>query len=167
MAKENNIVNFRLSPESEQKLEALKKDKHIVNVSAFMNELILSYQESKTMVQSVRSIPEEGIEIYKGKIELTDSVKLYTRPISELNVRRHAEIQAVLEKNGMGYFYFKINNDLSMAIIACNREEASILFQRYYIYDKQQKEYVRTSVPLPQYRYDVVDKNIIIIEYGE
>lgn len=166
-SKSNNI-NFRITPENMEKLEYLKQQQEIQNISAFMNRLILEYKDLSRDHVSIRTIPEEGLQIYRNpKTGLEESVRLYSKSFSQLSIKKHAEARKVIEDNGMGYFYFPINKDLSMAIIACNKEEASILFQRYFIYDKASKEYVRTGLSLPQYRYDLNDKNIIIIEYGD
>lgn len=168
MAKENNIINFRATPEARQKLEQLKQEQGIRNVSAFINGLIVDYQNRDDGHTLVRTIPDEAVTIYGNKaIGLLQSVKLSSKPFCDLNIRKHAEAKSVIEANGMGYYYFHIHDDLYMAIIACNQEEASIQFQRYYTYDREGNKYVRTSLPLPQYRYDAVDKNVIIIEYGE
>ena len=62
----------------------------------------------------------------------------------------------------MDYYRFKIDEDNYISIIAVNREEASVEFSRYYM-KAENKEYVRTSVPLPVYRFDVKNKVVIII----
>lgn len=170
MTKDNNIINFRITPEAKEKLQAIKNLKKTTNVSSIINGLLIDYKENTSSHNhvSIRTIPEVNLEIYTSdKIDIEQSVRLYSRSFSELSIKRHAEIKSILEKNGMGYFYFPINEELYVAIIACNKEEASIQFQKYYIYDKEEKRYIRTLLPLPQYRYDPTDKNIIIIEYGE
>ena len=62
----------------------------------------------------------------------------------------------------MDYYRFKIDEDNYISIIAVSREEASVEFSRYYM-KSENKEYVRTSVPLPVYRFDVKNKVVIII----
>lgn len=161
-----NIINFRISPEVERKLEQLKKEGCITNVSAFMNALILDYGRPSDTERYIRTIPDDVLSVYKDSpFGLEQIIKIDSRPFCDLSIKRHAEIKRIIEENGMHYFYFPISDkDLYMAIIACNKEEASIKFQRYYVWNSQDNQYVRTSLPLPQYRYDIIRKNIIIIE---
>lgn len=167
MAKDNNIITFRASQEALSIIEKLKAEKKVTNVSEFINERICSYREHAAYEQPViRFIPAEGIDNYmESHLGLDEAVRQYSQPFSRLSISKIAEMKSVIEKNGFGYFYFKLNDDSSMSIIAANKEEASIQFAEYFTYDNTEKQYVRTAKPLPRYRYDVKTKTIIIIEY--
>lgn len=160
------IISFRISEDAFNKIERLKKEKKISSTAEYLNGLIMNdtspaSNDNKILI---RVIPEESINDYSVDMR---SIKRYSMPFCNLNIRRHAEARKIIEQNGLAYFYFPITNDMSMAIIAANREEASIQFQRYYIIDNKTGQYERTSVPLPQYRYDISKKNVIILESYE
>lgn len=167
MAKDNNIITFRASQEALSIIEKLKAEKKVTNVSEFINERICSYREHAAYEQPVtRFIPAEGIDNYmESHLGLDEAVRQYSQPFSRLSISKHAEIKSIIEENGLGYYYFKVDEDCSLSIIAANKEEASMQFAEYFTYSKTDKRYVRTMKPLPQYRYDVKTKTIIIIEY--
>lgn len=171
MPKDNNIRSFRITPESERILERLKQEKKISNTSEFINQLICAYikpqptpRDVSDVLVSMRTIPEKAVSAYLSGGSIEENIRLNSIPFCHMNIKRHSEAKKIIEQNGMGYFYFPVNDDMSMAIIACNREEASIQFQQYYLYNNESRQYVRTSAPLPQYRFDPNNKNIIIIE---
>ena len=170
MAKD--IYSFRISPEAKQRLEQLKADGVINNPPDFINSIIMSYNGKADGCNAspvIRVVPEEGMECYKAKdgYDTMDIVKFNSIPFCSMNIKRHAEARKIIASGGMDYFYFPVDKEMciSMAIIAASIEEASILFQKYYTYDRESGRYVRTAYPLPQYRYDPTRKNVIIVEY--
>lgn len=164
MAKE--IISFRISEDAFNKIEQLKKEKKISSTAEYLNGLIMQDTgPTSNLKKEVRVIPEQGINCYIGfDFDIVTKIKISSTLFCNMSIKRHAEARKIIEQNGLGYFYFPVAKDMSMAIIAANKEEASIQFQRYYTMDKETGEYERTSVSLPQYRYDPINKNVIIFE---
>lgn len=166
MAKE--IISFRISEDAFNKIEQLKKEKRISSTAEYLNGLIMQDTGPASSIKNkkeVRVIPEQGINCYIGfDFDIVTKIKISSTLFCNMSIKRHAEARKIIEQNGLGYFYFPVAKDMSMAIIAANKEEASIQFQRYYTMDKETDEYERTSVSLPQYRYDPINKNVIIFE---
>lgn len=155
------IVNFR--PTAEAALIIARQKEEGTNVSRWINNLITGKgNEEKSGSMSIYTLPENGIDLYDSrKMDTLQMVTLHSVPFSRLSIKRHKEARGVIESCGMEYHYFRVDADNYISIIAVNREEASMEFARYYA--KVEGEYVRTSVPLPSYRFDVENKVVIII----
>lgn len=166
MAKE--IISFRITPEAAACLDKLKETLKQTSTE-ILNSLITSNRNENTnskQIQVFRTIPEDSLDDYlSSKLDPMTKAKMSSVPFCSMSIKRHAEAKCILEKEGFHYFYFPVEKELYMSIIAVNKEEASMQFQKFYTYDKEAKSYVRTSCPLPQYRYDIKHKNIIIFEY--
>ena len=166
MAKE--IISFRISEDAFNKIKQLKKEKKISSTAEYLNGLIIQDAGSISSIKNkkeIRVIPEEGINCYIDfNYGVEEKIKISSMLFCNMSIERHAEARKIIEENGLEYFYFPVAKDMSMAIIAANKEEASIQFQRYYTMDKDTGQYERTSVSLPQYRYDPINKNVIIFE---
>ncbi len=170
MAKDSNIITFRATQETLELFSKLKSEGKMSNTSEFINERLLSYNKDTSAYTCViRTIPEDLYPLYKQdplhKQDPLLVVKLHSRPISELSVKRLAEIRNLIDAEGLQYHYFKIDSDNTVSFIAANREEASRQFQEYFIWNEQEKRYLRTLRPLPQYRYDSMHNAIIIIQF--
>lgn len=160
MAKENNIVTFRITPQAAEKIDRLKAEKKIASTSEYINQLICCEVQTPCDMESrIRFIPCP---------EKPDKSLLATGiPLCELSLVKYSEAMKVIENSGMGYFTFTVDNDIRMTIIACNKDEASMQFIKYWVYSEEQKRYLRTGKPLPRYLYNTKAKTVIIVEYGE
>lgn len=159
------IITFRPTPEAQEILSQVKEEG--TNVSRYINNLILTNGRGAADTQNTvhfTFIPEENEELYHSpKYTVPEMLMLYSRPLGQLSARAYSSFLEALKQNGLGYHYFQITADLTVGFVAVNREEASIQFARYYILDKETKEYIRTSLPLPLVRYAPGEKTIIII----
>lgn len=161
------IITFRPTPEASEVLNRIKAEGG--NISKYLNEL-LSPSTPKDMkaysyLYSYYPEPMKGSKWFSEERWMTasDAAILYTVPIGTLNARRYKEFRDVLEHEGMQYHYFRIDDNHTFGIVAPNREEASIEFAKYYSYDNKAKTYDRTSLPLPQVRYDVSTHTVVVI----
>lgn len=160
------IITFRPTPEVQEILSRAKEEG--ANVSKYINNLILSSTEGKTSHTTLFSFyPEESRELYynpeETKIPLAQAVSTYSVPIGTLSARRYRDFKIALYNCGMDLFHFKIDDDNGFNVIAVSREEATVEFGRYFIKDKETREYVRTMLPLPQIRYDINYNTVIVI----
>lgn len=164
MAKE--IVSFRITPEASARLEKLKEQLKQTSTEV-LNAIIMSngVDNSNNEKPRLRTIPEDALKDYFREPDILDYIKTHSLPFCGISIKRHAEARKIIQNEGMDYFYFSVDDDMSMAIIAANKEEASMQFQKYYSYDKEAGRYVRTSHLLPQYRYDPSNTTVIILEY--
>lgn len=160
------IFNFRPTPEAKSIIEAFLDEGY--NKSQFINEAIINYNHSKTVEKYTAvysTIPEGSISMYGGKLGIEANIKLYTRPLYDLSLKKLKEAIEIIKTNGLDYFRFQIDDETSVSLISSCEEEARIKLQQYFFYDKDKKTYYRTSRPLPQIRYDLKDKNVIVINY--
>lgn len=149
------IITFRPTPEASEVLDRVKEEG--ANVSKYINELITqtSSETGRKHMQIISCYPDHAYT--------KTSVMQETVPISRLSARRYKEFFDVLHEQGLSYFYFKVSDQLTFGIISTCHEEASIEFARYYAYDKKDDTFSRTSVPLPQIRYDVANRIAVVI----
>lgn len=158
------ITTFRPTPEVQEILARVKEEG--TNVSKYINNLIVSavsggndhYSTLFCFYPENISYPEDYI-----KLPLRQAVAIYTLPVSSLSVRRYREFKDVLRECGMDQYYFRIDADNVFGIISCSQEEASVEFGRYFMRDPDTKEYVRTMLPLPQIRYDVKNRTVVVV----
>ena len=153
------VITFRPTADAQEILARVKSEGG--NISKFLNNLILSKGNGRNVSWLFSYFPEDN----NTKLQLMgrDSILMHTAPIGILSARRYKEFVGVLHREGMDYFYFRIDDDHTIGIVAANREEASIQFAQYYTYDRQTKEYDRTSIPLPQVRYHIASRTVVII----
>ena len=153
------VITFRPTADAQEILARVKSEGG--NISKFLNNLILSKGSGKNVSWLFSYFPEDNnTELQQmGR----DNILMHTAPIGTLSARRYKEFVGVLHREEMDYFYFRIDDDHTIGIVAANREEASIQFAQYYTYDRQTKEYDRTSIPLPQVRYHIASRTVVII----
>lgn len=153
------VITFRPTADAQEILARVKSEGG--NISKFLNNLILSKGNGRNVSWLFSYFPEDN----NAKLQQMgrDNILMYTAPIGTLSARRYKEFVGVLKQEGMDYFYFRIDDDHTIGIVAANREEASIQFAQYYTYDRQTKEYDRTSIPLPQVRYHIASRTVVII----
>ena len=153
------VITFRPTADAQEILARVKSEGG--NISKFLNNLILSKGNGRNVSWLFSYFPEDN----NAKLQQMgrDNILMYTAPIGTLSARRYKEFVGVLKREGMDYFYFRIDDDHTIGIVAANREEASIQFAQYYTYDRQTKEYDRTSIPLPQVRYHIASRTVVII----
>lgn len=156
------IINFRPTPDVAQMIESQKAKG--VNISRWINNLLIGAdKQADSLNLQIYTIPEDGINLYDStKLAIDQMISLHSLPFSRLSISRYREANDIIKQASMDYYRFKIDEDNYISIIAVNREEASVEFSRYYM-KSENKEYVRTSVPLPVYRFDVKNKVVIII----
>lgn len=157
-----DIINLRPTPETAPIIEHHKSEG--TNISRWINDLIIGAgNHTNGTSRMIYTIPEDGINLYDStKLTIDQMISLNSVPFSRLSVARYKEANDIIRNAGMDYHHFKIDDDNNIAIIAVNREEAYLEFSRYYI-KSGNEEYVRTSVPLPVYRFDVKNKVVIMI----
>lgn len=160
------VITFRPTPETQDILAGVKAEGG--NISKFINKQILSGQggAERGFSQLFSFFPEENGDYFNPDstgVSTRESVAMYTVPIGALSARRYKEFIGVLKSEGMDYFYFRIDDDHTVGIVAVNRNEASIELAKYYNYDRKTKEYDRTSIPLPQVRYHLASHTVVII----
>ena len=153
------VITFRPAPETQDILARVKAEGG--NISKFLNNLILSKGNGRSVSWLFSFFPEDNNAALRQMGR--ENILTYTAPIGILSARRYKEFVGVLKQEGMDYFYFRIDDDHTIGIVAANREEASIQFAQYYTYDRQTKEYDRTSIPLPQVRYHIASRTVVII----
>lgn len=155
------VITFRPTPETQDILARVKAEGG--NISKFINNMVLSSQKGNNGRFSFlfSFFPERNHGFFEEMNR--EAIITCTVPIGILSARRYKEFISVLKSEGVDYFYFRIDKDHTIGIVAANREEASIQFAQYYTYDRETKEYDRTSTPLPQVRYHVASRTAVII----
>ena len=152
-----DIITFRPSPEASEILSRIKDEGG--NISKHLNNLvIMNAGDSAEYTTRITLYPEINTACYDGLQE----AMFAATPISMLSVRIYREFLDTAYAQGMQFHLFKLNDDLSVGFLAVSREMASMQFARYYTRDRDTKEYVRTSLPLPTIRYDHATRTIVI-----
>lgn len=158
------IITFRPTPEVSEVLEKVKAEGG--NISRFINEQLsapASKQENEYYYQYNFYPEPEQYDIWRKSNELSVAVSLNTVRIGALNLRTYKEFREVLKSEGMEYYYFNVDAGQTVGIVATCNEEAAIEFSKYYHYDTKTKTYGRTSIPLPQVRYDKQNRIAVVI----
>lgn len=160
------IITFRPTPEVEEILSRVKEEGG--NVSKYVNQTIMQSSEGKSSYTTLFSFyPEESRDMYYNPEEtglaLSQAVSTHSVPIGTLSARRYSDFKIALRNCGMDLYHFKLNADNGFNIIAVSREEATVELGRYFIRDPKTKEYTRTMLPLPQIRYDIAYKTVIVV----
>ena len=153
------IITFRPTPEAAEALDRVREEG--ANVSKYINELITQTgsQSYREYIQVISCYPCRYPEI----VYTPENIVYNTTPISRLSARKYREFFDVLTEQGLSYFYFKVSDQHTFGVISTCHEEASIEFGRYYTYDKKDGTYNRTSIPLPQVRYDTENHIAVVI----
>lgn len=160
------IITFRPTPEVQEILSRAKEEG--ANISKYINNLITSSFSGDGSAHCTQflfyaeGLKDEMPESYI-KIPVEQAVAAYSVPVGCLCMRRYKEFREVIQSNGMQQHFFKIDADNSFCIISTSREEASAEFGKYFIRDPKTKEYSRTMLPLPQIRYDIKNRIVIIV----
>ena len=148
------VITFRPTPEAQELLDRVRDEG--TNVSKYINSMLTQGKaEGGEYTQIVSCYPEHQ---YPGM-----SVVQNTVPISRLSAHKYREFLDTLYSQQLKYYYFKVSEQHTFGIIATCHEEASIEFARYYVLDKNDGSYSRTSVPLPQVRYDAANRVAVVI----
>lgn len=158
------IITFRPTPEVSEVLERIKAEGG--NISRYINEQLsapASKQENKYYYQYCFYPEPQPHHIWSNAKSLPVAVALQTVRIGALNLRKYKEFRDVLKSEGMDYFYFNVDAGQTVGIVATCNEEAAIEFSKYYHYDTKTKTYGRTSIPLPQVRYDRQNRIVVVI----
>ena len=155
------VITFRPTADAQEILARVKAEGG--NISKFINSLVLSGKEgNRGNLSCLFTFYPEDNDVKLQQMG-REGILGSTAPIGVLPARRYKEFISVLKGEGMDYFYFRIDDDHTIGIVATNREEASIELAKYYTYDKKTKEYDRTSTPLPQIRYCVSSRTVVMI----
>lgn len=157
------IITFRPSPEVSEILERVKMEGG--NISRYINEKLAANASSQDNAYFYQYCfyPEPQEMIWNNGMPFADAVALNTVRIGALNLRKYKEFREVLKSEGMDYYYFNVDGGQTVGIVATCNEEAAIEFSKYYHYDTKTKTYGRTSIPLPQVRYDKDNRIAVVI----
>lgn len=158
------IITFRPSAEANDILNRVKDEGG--NISRYLNGLIVAGAKSGGEEYHTHHIfyPDKFKELYMEPSKSVDElISTHTVPIGVLPARVYHEFRKLLSMEGMEYHFFKLDADHTVGFIAANRELASEQFAKCYVFDKDTKEYMRTSVPLPIVRYNPYDKIAVVI----
>lgn len=157
------IITFRPTPEVTEILERIKAEGG--NISRYINEQLSApaSKQDNAYIYRYCLYPEPQKMIWHNGLTINDAVALYTVRIGALNLRKYKEFRDVLKSEGMDYYYFNVDAGQTVGIVATCNEEAAIEFSKYYHYDTKTKTYGRTSIPLPQVRYDKDNRIAVVI----
>lgn len=156
------IITFRPTPEVQEILSRAKEEGS--NVSKYINTLILTAASGdKAQYCTAFSFYPEWTEEEPMPEAYIRLLNVCSTSVGSLPTRRYKEFMDVLRENGMDRYYFRLDADNVFCIISSSHEEAAVEFAKYFIRDPKTKEYSRTTLPLPQIRYDVQNRKVIVV----